>query len=1198
MFKQLLVAAFLAVLTFVAPATASAAIDIGLVVDGSGSIDSADWQLQREGFSTALRDSANVPLDGSVAITVVQFSSGTVVEVPRTLIDSQEKLDGVVAKIESMEQRQGGTDPDNGIDAGVEALKPFRENTKTVLCLSSDGTGGDLTPSVSAARTAGIERFSVIGIDDYGNTAQLRGYYGPHVYGGGAMTIARNTVEFASLIAGSCFGDAVTLRALEVNQGAQDWHNSKTLLELRETVVRAFVETPAGAPDQRVTGRLTGRRNGAELPGSPLVATNASGSVLARNGIVARRGEIDDSLNFELPLSWTLGGVELEFDAGGAPVDCKEPSDPGTAADDCLVNPPFDEMTRLGVSFFGVEIDGTGPDFDDIAEQTARVRSALPVSALNTSWRTLDYTTRPSIDDLNDDLHRMREVERTSCADDCPAFASDVYYGLLDGPAVGGLNGKANGIPGDAASSFTNNLTQPTSAGYARNTVVHELSHTLGVHHAVDNSLPRTGGFLWWGQNKTGHCGEVASGDAPGHTPFITVDGDTRPGLGPISPDDDEVWGLDYRFARADENGLGLSDPSEVWALMGYCSDGDGQRRWSSAFERDQQIAGIRARASTGGGGGGSWETGEIDSQADVVVPPAGSRGVLISGTISATDKSAVIESALPLPYAGDAAPGAGSYLLRVEDADGVVLASRRFTPSVRFGDGEGDGLSASFSEAIALPGAAVIGKVVVVSDTDGTLVTRTASAGAAPTAGDVAISDSSIEKDPVTLTWKRSAGSTSAIFFSPDDGVSWRPLAFRVVGESFVINPATLAGTRVGRFAVTTTDGLHGAVTQLTGVTVSVSNAAPTIEITSPRADDPSPSGLQPIVFSALAGDRDQELDDEDVVWTSDLDGPLGEGASLTRGADTLREGKHTITATVTDDEGAQATATVEIEVFRVPPPPPSADKTVTASAPSEVVGGDTTAVTVKVSNAGPSSSRALRLTATLPVGAAAGVPDDLQGWTCSTAGRSLVCERPQLLPAETTTLAIPVVVDDVNARTSRTVEVAVDSAVADPLPQDDRASVSFDVTPRPPVTVNPGVSPTPTPTPGGGGASPLTPVTPATKALALRLKQSRAQLLTNKLDVSVVAACGPVACAASATGTISIAGRAWRLKTAKAPVAAGRSVRLRLQSTKALRSAARRAHRRFPKRKLSVLVTVSVRAADGKVASARVRVPIRLLR
>ena len=127
MSRKILLIAWFAALALFAPATASAAVDIGLVVDGSGSIDGADWQLQREGFSAALRDPANVPLDGSVAITVVQFSSGTQVEVPRTLIDSKEKLDGVVAKIEAMQQRQGGTDPDSGIDAATEALKPYRD---------------------------------------------------------------------------------------------------------------------------------------------------------------------------------------------------------------------------------------------------------------------------------------------------------------------------------------------------------------------------------------------------------------------------------------------------------------------------------------------------------------------------------------------------------------------------------------------------------------------------------------------------------------------------------------------------------------------------------------------------------------------------------------------------------------------------------------------------------------------------------------------------------------------------------------------------------------------------------------------------------------------------------------------------------------------------------------------------------------
>ena len=75
-------------------------------------------------------------------------------------------------------------------------------------------------------------------------------------------------------------------------------------------------------------------------------------------------------------------------------------------------------------------------------------------------------------------------------------------------------------------------------------------------------------------------------------------------------------------------------------------------------------------------------------------------------------------------------------------------------------------------------------------------------------------------------------------------------------------------------------------------------------------------------------------------------------------------------------------------------------------------------------------------------------------------------------------------------------------------------------------------------------------------------------------------------------------IGGRAWRLKGAKASVAANRTARLRLGSTKELRRAARAAQRRSPKRKLTVVVSVRVRAADGKTATQQVRVPVRLLR
>ena len=84
------------------------------------------------------------------------------------------------------------------------------------------------------------------------------------------------------------------------------------------------------------------------------------------------------------------------------------------------------------------------------------------------------------------------------------------------------------------------------------------------------------------------------------------------------------------------------------------------------------------------------------------------------------------------------------------------------------------------------------------------------------------------------------------------------------------MINPKTLAGTGAGRFAVATTDGLRGAVMQLTGVTVSVSNAAPTVEITSPRRGG---SVARPACSRSSSrrsrATATRTLDDDAIVWT-----------------------------------------------------------------------------------------------------------------------------------------------------------------------------------------------------------------------------------------------------------------------------------------------------------------------------------------
>ena len=43
-------------------------LDLVFLMDGSGSIDSNDWTLQKQGYAAALADEQNFPLDGTVAV--------------------------------------------------------------------------------------------------------------------------------------------------------------------------------------------------------------------------------------------------------------------------------------------------------------------------------------------------------------------------------------------------------------------------------------------------------------------------------------------------------------------------------------------------------------------------------------------------------------------------------------------------------------------------------------------------------------------------------------------------------------------------------------------------------------------------------------------------------------------------------------------------------------------------------------------------------------------------------------------------------------------------------------------------------------------------------------------------------------------------------------------------------------------------
>ncbi len=89
------------------------------------------------------------------------------------------------------------------------------------------------------------------------------------------------------------------------------------------------------------------------------------------------------------------------------------------------------------------------------------------------------------------------------------------------------------------------------------------------------------------------------------------------------------------------------------------------------------------------------------------------------------------------------------------------------------------------------------------------------------------------------------------------------------------------------------------------------VVNFVPVVTITAPaNGTQVMPHTL--IEFRGVASDvEDHSLNDR-MVWTSDLDGVIGTGSIVT--TDKLREGIHTITASVTDGFGAQAAASITL--------------------------------------------------------------------------------------------------------------------------------------------------------------------------------------------------------------------------------------------------------------------------------------------
>jgi hypothetical protein len=145
------------------------------------------------------------------------------------------------------------------------------------------------------------------------------------------------------------------------------------------------------------------------------------------------------------------------------------------------------------------------------------------------------------------------------------------------------------------------------------------------------------------------------------------------------------------------------------------------------------------------------------------------------------------------------------------------------------------------------------------------------------------------------------------------DDEIMWASDRDGALGRGQTVAPVLSEGDHAITASVTDSDGFSSAdQIDLTIVPPPPDNTAPLVAITSPLDGQVIGSGAA-VAFRGTATDLEDGTLTDDLAWTSDQDGPIGDGERFTT---SLSDGRHDVTATVRDSGGLVGMATVRFEV------------------------------------------------------------------------------------------------------------------------------------------------------------------------------------------------------------------------------------------------------------------------------------------
>jgi hypothetical protein len=146
------------------PTTANATVQLGFLLDSSGSIGSGNWNTIISGLGTAIQ--TLVPADGSYEVSVVSFSAGATTVVNHVLINSAATASSVAGLVSSL-----ATNPFQGsstnMAAGFNALRTaLTTSTLTDITASYVNLATDGVPDSQSATNTAVASIIAAGVDN------------------------------------------------------------------------------------------------------------------------------------------------------------------------------------------------------------------------------------------------------------------------------------------------------------------------------------------------------------------------------------------------------------------------------------------------------------------------------------------------------------------------------------------------------------------------------------------------------------------------------------------------------------------------------------------------------------------------------------------------------------------------------------------------------------------------------------------------------------------------------------------------------------------------------------------------------------------------------------------------------------------------------------------------------------------------